>query len=122
MLKRSSGTWLLLLRKVDLAELLLVLLDIVVQRHEETLSVLWSHNDAAANLRLLHTWKHASEVEDKVARRVSDECEVSVNAYTDFRLQFNLKSLGLLVVVFFHFYFMFRFILNKVGIRWYTMV
>ena len=62
MLKRSSGTWLLLLRKVDLAELLLVLLDIVVQRHEETLSVLWSHNDAAANLRLLYFWKYASEV------------------------------------------------------------
>jgi len=67
--------------------------------------VLRSHDNAATYLRLLHTRKHTCEVEDKVARRVSDECEVSVNAYSDFWLQLNLKTLGLLVVIFCHFYY-----------------
>ena len=110
MIKRSCSTWLLLFRKINLTKLLLILLNIVVQSHKKTLSVLRSHNYATTNLRLLHARKHTCKVEDKVARRVSNKCEISVNAYSDFRLQFNLKSLGLLVVVFCHFYLMFRFI------------
>ena len=65
--ERSSCARLLCLRQVDFAEVLLVLLDVVVQGHEQTLCVLRSHYDAAAYLRLLHTGEHASEVEDKVA-------------------------------------------------------
>ena len=94
MIKRSSSTWLLLFRKINLTKLLLILLNIVVQSHKKTLSVLRSHNYAATNLRLLHARKHTCKVEDKVARRVSNKCEVSVNAYSDFRLQSYLKSLG----------------------------
>ena len=63
--ERSSGAWLLLFGQVDLAKLLLILQDIIVEGHQKTLCVLGSHHYAATNLRLLHTGKHASEVEDK---------------------------------------------------------
>ena len=65
--ERSGSARLLLLGELDLTEVLLILLDVVVEGHEETLSVLGSHYVAAAYLRLLQSGEHASEVEDKVA-------------------------------------------------------
>ena len=64
--ERSSGAWLLLFGQIDLAELLLILQDIIVEGHQKALCVLGSHHYAAANLRLLHTGKHTCEVEDEV--------------------------------------------------------
>ena len=66
LLERSSGAWLLLFGQVDLAKLLLILQDIIVEGHQKALCVLGSHHYAAANLRLLHTGKHTCEVEDEV--------------------------------------------------------
>ena len=42
----ASLTWSRIALEVDFSEVLLVLLDVVVERKEETLGVLWAHNNA----------------------------------------------------------------------------
>ncbi len=62
----------------DLAELGLVLADVVTQRHQHALGVRRRHDDPRPYARLGHARHHANEVEHELLRRVRDHHEVSV--------------------------------------------
>jgi hypothetical protein len=56
-----------MLVEIDVAVLAFELADIVLKGKEETLCVLWRHDDARLDIGLRHAWEHADEVEDDLA-------------------------------------------------------
>jgi hypothetical protein len=93
--ERSGSARLLLLGELDLTEVLLILLDVVVEGHEETLSVLGSHYDAAAYLRLLQSQGLQIELKPEIGVGVYANLALITHSSSDFILDFTCMLPGL---------------------------
>ena len=75
----------------DLTELILVAVHILLERIHKQLQVLRRHDDARMYASTRHARRHASEIDDELGRRMSDDREIRVDAFclalTEFDLQ-----------------------------------
>ena len=85
---------------LDLAKLALELVDVVLQRVHEQLGMLCRHDETSVNFCLGNTGQHSREVNNKLRRRVRDDCKVRVNPFRFFFTQLDIDLLaGLLLIV-----------------------
>ncbi len=103
-IKRCGCAW-LLVWNLDLSISTLIAHDVLLQSLKQALGMFGSQNHATLYLCLGHTGKNTSIVDNEVAARVSDYCEVCILSLCYVLWQLNLE-LAVVVLIVFHFFFL----------------
>ena len=77
----------------DLAILRFEAFDVFAHGVEQQLEMLRSHNNARMNARSWDAGRDAGEVNDKLGRRMGDDCEIGINSFRFFFAEFDLELL-----------------------------